>query len=72
MKTTIIFAFALVLLSGCVCVSKGKTYCPRTQEFIDKEKEFAISADSATQICANYRFKKESADTSRKSSSTGL
>jgi len=60
--TTIILAFALVLLSGCV-ISNKKAYYSHTQEFFDKEKEFAISADSATRICADYRFKKESADT---------
>ena len=61
-KRIIIVTFILVLLSGCI-ISHKKTYHPRSQGFIDKEKEFAISADSAARICADYRFKKESIDT---------
>ncbi len=48
---------------GCISVSNKKAYLANTSEFLEKEKEFTISADSATQICANYRFKTKKADT---------
>lgn len=48
-----------ILLLSCISVSHEKAYTAKSHEFLEKEKEFTISADSAARICAAYRFKKE-------------
>lgn len=52
-----------LFLAGCISISHKEVYMAHTPEFEEKEKQYAISLDSATLICADYRFKKEKTDT---------